>query len=118
MKELYFINLIGNINIAAWVTFGVLCFAALVIGICYLMDDIDDELMKKRSKLMMIVAAICLVLGILTPTKKDAYIIYGIGSVVDYIQENDEAKQLPDKTVKMLNALADKYTEETEKKHY
>lgn len=118
MKELYFITLIGNINIAAWVTFGVLCFAAFSIGIAYFMDDIDDELMKKLSKPMITVAVICLILGILLPTKQDAYIIYGIGSVVDYIQQNDEAKQLPDKTVKMLNALADKYTEETEKKHY
>lgn len=114
MKELYFINLIGNINIAAWVTFGVLCFAAFVIGTAYFMDDIDDELMKKLTKPMMIVASICLILGILLPTKQDAYIIYGIGSVVDYIKENDDARQLPDKTVKMLNALADKYTEETE----
>ena len=118
MKELYFINLIGNINIAAWVIFGVLCSAAFVIGIAYFIDDIDDVNIKKLSKPMIIVASICLVLGILIPTKKDAYIIYGFGSVVDYIQENDEAKQLPDKTVKMLNALADKYTEETEKKHY
>lgn len=112
MKELYFINLIGNINIAAWAIFGVLCFAALVIGIAYFMEDIEDALMKKLSKTMIIVAAVCLVLGILLPTKKDCYIIFGIGSVVDYIQDNDEARQLPDKTVKMLNALADKYTEE------
>jgi hypothetical protein len=62
---------------------------------------------------MIIVSAICLLLGISLPSKQDAYIIYGIGSVVDYIQDNDEARQLPDKTVKMLNALADKYTEET-----
>ena len=112
MKELYFINLIGNINIAAWVIFGVLCFALTVIGLAYFMDDIDEELMKKLSKSMIIVAVICLVLGILLPTKKDCYIIFGIGSVIDYIQENDEAQQLPDKTVKMLNALADKHTEE------
>jgi hypothetical protein len=105
-------------NVAAWVIFGTTCFAAFVIGIAYFCDDIDDELLKKISKPMIIVSAICLVLGILLPTKQDAYIIFGIGSVVDYIQENDEAKQLPDKTVKMLNALADKYTEETEKKHY
>lgn len=118
MKELYFITFIGNMNIAAWVIFGVLCFAAFTIGIVYVMDDIDDELMKKKFKPMIIVASICFMLGILLPTKQDAYIIYGIGSVVDYIQENDEARQLPDKTVKMLNALADKYTEETEKKHY
>lgn len=114
MKELYFINLIGNINIAAWVIFGVLCFAAFVISIAYFMEDIDEDSTKKLFKPMMIVAVICLVLGIALPTKQDAYIIYGIGSVVDYIQENDEARQLPDKTVKMLNALADKYTEEEE----
>lgn len=118
MKELYFINLIGNLNIAAWMIFGVLCFASFVIGIAYFMGDIEDELMKKLSKSMIIVAVICLVLGILLPTKKDCYIIFGIGSVVDYIQDNEDAKQLPDKTVKMLNALADKYTEETEEKHY
>lgn len=112
MKELYFINLIGNMNIAAWVIFGVICFAFTVIGLAYFMDDIEDELAKKLSKPLIIVAVICLVLGILLPTKQDAYIIFGIGSVVDYMQENDEARQLPDKTVKMLNALADKYTEE------
>lgn len=118
MKELYFINLIGNINIAAWVVFGVLCFAAFFVGIAYSMKDIKDALMKKLSKSMIVVAVVCLVLGILMPTKKDCYIIFGIGSVVDYIQDNEDAKQLPDKTIKMLNALADKYTEETEKKPY
>lgn len=112
MKELYFINLIGNINIAAWVVFGVLCFAAFFIGVAYFMEDIEDARMKKISKPMVFVAVICLVVGILLPTKKDCYIIFGIGSVVDYIQDNEDAKQLPDKTVKMLDALADKYTEE------
>ena len=112
MKELYFINLIGNISIAAWVIFGVLCFAAFVVGIAYFMDDIEDTLMKKISKSMIIVSVICLVLGILLPTKKECYIIFGIGSVVDYIQDNEDAKQLPEKTIKMLNALAEKYTEE------
>ena len=117
MKELYFINLIGNVNIAAWVIFGVLCFAAMIIGIAYFMDDIDDVLTKKLFKPMIVVAFVCLVLGILLPTKNECYIIYGIGSFVDYIQENDDAKQLPDKTVKMLNALADQYAEDA-KKHY
>ena len=118
MKELYFINFIGNLNTAAWVIFGVLVFAAFVIGIAYFIDDIDDVLVKKMFKPATIVASVCLVLGILLPTKNDLYIIYGVGSVIDYVQESDDAKQLPDKTIKMLKALADKYTEETEKKHY
>lgn len=112
MKELYFINLIGNLSTAAWVVFSVLCFAEFTVGIAYFMEDIEDALMKKFSKIMIVVASVFLVLGILLPTKKDCYIIFGIGSVVDYIQDNEDAKQLPDKTVKMLNALADKYTEE------
>lgn len=115
MKELYFINLIGNLNTAAWVIFGVLCFDAWIIGIAYFMGDVEEALAKKLFKPMMVVSAICLVLGIMLPTKKDAYIIYGIGSVVDYIQENDEARQLPDKTVKMLNAtMAEKYNQTKE----
>ena len=113
MKELYFINLIGNINTAAWVVFCVICFAAFAVGIAYFMEDIEDALMKKLSKIMIVVASVCLVLGILLPTKKDCFVIFGIGPVVDHIQDNEDAKQLPGKTVKMLNALADKYTEET-----
>lgn len=115
MKKLYFINLIGNIHICAWVVFSLICIAAMFIGIAYFMDDIEEELAKKLYKPMIFVLAVCIMLGIVLPSKQDAYIIYGIGSVVDYIQENDEAKQLPDKTVKMLNALADKYSEETER---
>lgn len=42
------------------------------------------------------------------------YIIYGVGSVVDYLQENEEAKQLPDKTIKALNTFADKYKQTKE----
>lgn len=115
MKELFFINVIGKLNIAAWVIFSVLCFAAFFIGIAYFMGDIDDDvLVKKPYKTMFIVAAICLVLGIVLPTKKDMYIMYGVGSVVDYLQENEEAKQLPDKTIKALNAFADKYTQTKE----
>ena len=43
------------------------------------------------------------------------YMIYGVGSVIDYYQDSDEAKKLPDKTIKMLNQLCDKYIKEEEK---
>ena len=33
--------------------------------------------------------------------------IYGIGGVIDYVQENPDAKQLPDKYIKVLNKWAD-----------
>lgn len=100
----------------AWVLFSVICMAIFVIGIAYFMEDIEAVNAKRLLKPMTIVAVVCLVLGIVVPTKKDLYIIYGVGSVIDYMQENEEAKQLPDKTIKALNAFADKYTQTKEEK--
>lgn len=114
MKELYFINLVGNLNIAAWVLFSVICMAIFLIGIAYFMEDIEAVNAKRLLKPMTIVAVVCLVLGIVVPTKKDLYIIYGVGSVIDYLQENDDAKRLPDNTIKALNAFAEKYAKEEE----
>lgn len=114
MREIYFINVIGNLNTVAWVLFSVLCLAAFVIGFAYSCNDIHKEFAKKALKTIVIIASACLLAGAFLPTKKDMYIIYGVGSVVDYLQENEEAKQLPDKTIKALNAFADKYTQTKE----
>lgn len=71
MKELYFINLVGNLNTAAWVLFSVICLAIFAIGLAYYMEDIEAVNTKRLLKPMTIVAVVCLVLGIVVPTKKD-----------------------------------------------
>ena len=45
--------------------------------------------------------------NILTPSTKDAYAIYGIGSTIDYIKSNETAKQLPDKCIEALSKYVD-----------
>ena len=40
---------------------------------------------------------------VFTPTTKEALLIWGVGSTIDYIQENETAKQLPDKCINALN---------------
>lgn len=42
-----------------------------------------------------------------TPTKEDMFLIYGVGGTVDYIKQNDKAKQLPDKCIDALDAWVD-----------
>ena len=40
---------------------------------------------------------------VFVPTTKEAVLIWGVGSTIDYIQENETAKQLPDKCINALN---------------
>lgn len=44
-----------------------------------------------------------LISSILTPTTKEAILIFGVGSTIDYISENEVAKQIPDNYIKALN---------------
>lgn len=50
--------------------------------------------------------------NILTPTTKDAMLIYGVGTTVDFLQENENVQQLPDKCVKALNDWVDSLVED------
>lgn len=49
---------------------------------------------------------------ILTPTKKDLLLIYGLGPTVDYIQDNEKVKELPDKCVEALSKWVDSLNED------
>lgn len=50
---------------------------------------------------------IALPLCVLTPTKNEALLIYGVGTTVDYLQSNEIVNQLPDKCVKALDTWVD-----------
>ena len=59
----------------------------------------------------MLVSAFILVLFALVPSTKQAYIIWGVGGTIEYLRNNKDAEQLPDKTLKILNKWADNYLE-------
>lgn len=123
MKELYFINLIGNLQTAAFI----LCLIAgflLVVGLpslLIMLDDfvVEEEKRKQISRKSAISCAITFVLSVILivflPSKKDMYIIYGVGKTIDWVKGNDKAEQLPDKAVNALNAFLDDYCNEKNK---
>lgn len=49
---------------------------------------------------------------ILTPTKKDLLLIYCLGPTVDYIQDNEKVKELPDKCLEALSKWEDSLDKE------
>lgn len=106
---------------------GILAAAALIFWfVIYLSDPeymADEEEGKKRylkfgSKILCI-STIVFVIGLIgrtfTPTTSEALIIYGVGESVEYLQNNKDAIQIPDKVLQALNKYLDEAIEDKEK---
>lgn len=126
MEEIYWLQRLGNINTLMWVVF-VISSIALLISLIFLVLSLDDDLWwdddkQKRQKklsvksakaLIWVVSISCLG-GIFVPTTNEMYAIYGIGGTIDYLKENETAKQLPDKVVNALDKWVDGLNEDKE----
>lgn len=97
----------------------ILAAAALIFWIVVYLTDpeymADGEEGKRRflkigSKTLCIstiVFAIGLIGRTFTPTTSEALIIYGVGESVDYLQNNKDAVQIPEKALQALNKYLD-----------
>ena len=125
MKELYFISVLGTLKGIAimLLVVSLITFISFIIwrinnqpfNLDYHDDEFCDKISKRgiKTSLIILLSAICIT--IFVPTRSELYTIYGVGTVIDYIQSNPEAQQLPDKTIKYLNIIADKCIEDNEK---
>ena len=104
----------------------ILAAAALIFWIVIYLTDPeytpDGEESKRRflkigSKTLCIstiVFAIGLIGRTFTPTTSEALVIYGVGESVDYLQNNKDAVQIPDKALQALNKYLDEVIEDKE----
>ena len=121
MWELYFITRIGIIH---GLTISVFTLSILTAIICYIVSIVKDDTgenvctewqkskLRKFANKMFIVFGISVTINVITPTTEQAYLIYGVGSTIDYIHDNPKAKQLPDKCIDALNRWADNISKE------
>jgi len=125
MWELYLITRIGIIHALSGLLFmfslvaGIVCYVVSIINDDYTGEDIlntwQKSKIRKFANKMFVVFGISVTINVITPTTEQAYIIYGVGSTIDYIQDNPKAKQLPDKCVNALNRWADNLNKEDDK---
>lgn len=100
--------LIGFAVISAIVTFiAIVCYIANRSEFANYEREQDESWMKWYEKCFKI-SLPCFLLfvtsSILTPTTKEALLIFGVGGTIDYIKSNETVKQLPDKCVDALDA--------------
>jgi len=125
MWELYFITRIGVIHGLTIAMFLLSFFAAIL---CYLISISEDDYtgeeactewqkskLRKFANKLFVVFGISVTINVITPTTEEAYLIYGVGSTIDYIQDNPKAKQLPDKCIDALSRWVDNLNKEENK---
>ena len=115
MSELYWLNVLGNLN-GFCRFFLVLSIIAFVVCVIFYFVSQDEDLYSLTSKsiakfirfTLLPILIISTIGNTFIPDKKTLYVIYGIGGTLDYLKENKTAKQIPDKAILAL----DKYLNE------
>lgn len=79
-----------------------------ILGMLWSYTNLEDEGFEKKSAKKWLrnafISNICfLILVLITPSTNTLYKIFGIGSVLEYVKNSDEAKQLPDNALKAIN---------------
>ena len=130
MEELYLINVIGKISdltefvfcICIIIVLGAWLVGAIAFGDGVFTGELEKDDMQykicKYSKLIsvkaLIVGAIAAIVVVFVPSKKDMYMIVGVGTAIDYIQKNEDVKKLPDKCINAIEMWVDSINKETE----
>jgi len=119
MSTLYWINVLDNINFLFVLIFMaslVLSIASVLVNLACTTDEISETLDYKRfiraKNLIYTLLIISTLVITFVPSKRELYIIYGVGGTLDYLKENPTAKELPDKCIKALDTWVDNLNKE------
>lgn len=105
MNEIYWLTRVGTISDIGYAMFILSIIALVTVPIWTNIVDLEEwECLNPKTAIKSILATgiIGLIIVAFVPTKQDMYLIYGLGSVVEYVQGNDKAKEIPDKAVEAI----------------
>ena len=79
--------------------------ALFITFVLWVLANYEEEIRKSLLWLRCAFATLVIssLIFVFVPSTKEALLIWGVGSTIDYIQENETAKQLPDKCINALN---------------
>lgn len=117
MNEIYWITRLDGIVGLAGIACVVSTIALILLAVLPFADAKDEIVMSDKRRRQwcrgsVIVLAISGLMCLFVPGSKQAMLIWGIGQTVDYIQENEAVKELPDKCVEALEVWLESLTEE------
>ena len=108
--SLYWMLVLGNISFVCGLFAIILAIA--IIAALIVVDDIEDA--KSKFVGMSIAFAVLLLGSIFIPSTENLMKIYVVDNVVEYIGNNDKARELPDKVIECCDKLMNEYLDEEE----
>lgn len=118
---MYWIDVLGNISTTASIL-AVPFVIAAAVAIGFMVTTRFDEdakevysTFKKWAKSLSVCTILLIGVAVFTPSTKSMYLICGVGGTIDYLKENETAKQLPDKVVMALDKWVDSQIEDENK---
>ena len=105
MSELYWLTRLEYIQNFLVIVMSISGIALFISFMLWTMAEYSDEIRKTLVWLKCTFATLVIssLIFVFIPSTKEAVLIWGVGSTIDYIQENETAKQLPDKCINALN---------------
>lgn len=105
MSELYWLTRLEYIQNFLVI---VMSISGIILFISFVMRLVANYEEETKAALKWVVGSfttlvISSLIFVFVPSTKEAVLIWGVGSTIDYIQENETAKQLPDKCINALN---------------
>lgn len=120
MKELYFLTILDGVNsflsAATGIGLAIGIIAIVAYGLIHLIEERNIPAMKNWGIVLLSLGASFGLINVFIPTTEQAAMIYGVGTVVDYVQNNEDIQKLPDKCAQALDMWVDKCIEEQQKK--
>ena len=109
MSELYWLTRLEYIQNFLVIVMAVSGIAMFISFMSWLVATYEEEVSKSLLWLRYTFATLIIssLIFVFVPTTKEAVLIWGVGSTIDYIQDNETAKQLPDKCINALNDWVD-----------
>lgn len=105
MNEIYWLTRVSTINDIGGIMAAVsaICLAFSPVLFMVAEDDLADWI-KPRVMIKWLISMFITGLLIIAfvPTRKDLYLIYGLGTVIDYAKGNEKVKEIPDKAVEAI----------------
>ena len=109
MSVLYWLTRFEYIQNFLVIVMSVSGIAMFISFMLWTMAEYSDEIRKSLLWLRCTFATLVIssLIFVFVPSTKEAVLIWGVGSTIDYLQENETAKQLPDKCINALNDWVD-----------
>lgn len=123
MSEIYWLTRLDYISTLAIVfialSFVITLFSIAVYAVNYSENPTKSEvkslsLSKKVAYISISTMIFFTLVRVFTPTTKEFLIIYGVGGTLDYLHNNETAKEIPDKAIKCIDKLFEDYLNESE----